>query len=44
MAVAQPKPKSTPKANATTTKGKSQMHRRSRTGLFKLIILPVTFH
>jgi hypothetical protein len=38
MAVAQQKPKSTPKANATTTKGKIQMHRRSRTGLFEVII------
>jgi hypothetical protein len=39
MAVAQPKPKSAPKANAnaaTSKAAKVQMHRRSRTGVWDL--------
>ena len=42
MAVAQPKPKPASKAN-TTPKGKMQMHRRSRTGLWDFDFIPVIF-
>jgi hypothetical protein len=46
MAVAQPKPKSAPaKASNAAPKGKMQMHRRSRTGLWELcyFVFPVNF-
>jgi len=42
MAVAQPKPKPVSKAN-TAPKGKMQMHRRSRTGLFDFALTPAIF-
>lgn len=42
MAVAQPKSKPASKAN-TTPKGKMQMHRRSRTGLWNFDFTPVIF-
>jgi hypothetical protein len=42
MAVAQSKPKPASKAN-TTPKGKMQMHRRSRTGLFDFALTLVIF-